>query len=122
MRLPSSSLKNVINQAFVLAPRGIKMILHGPSYPSSITLEPVPQTFVLNLLCNTETSDPEFKSYDGFQAVVEWSAPSGCYFRSEDPSEGDGNKPEDETEAVGSGMGWFFFLFVHLPLHVTTNS
>jgi hypothetical protein len=94
------------------------MTLHGPSYPSSTTLEPIPQTFVLSLLCNPETSGPEFKSYDGSQAVVEWSAPSGCYFGSEDPPEGDGNKPEGETEAVGSGMGWFFFLFVRPLLRV----
>lgn len=95
------------------------MTLHGPSYPSSTTLEPIPQTFVVNLLCDPETSGPEFKSYDGSQAVVEWSAPSGCYF--EDPSEGGDDKPEGETEAVGSGMGWFFLLFVHLSLHIEMN-
>jgi len=109
------------------SPRGIKMTLHGPSYPSSTILEPIPQTFVLNLLCNTETSDPEFKSYDGFQAVVEWSAPSGCNFRSEDPSEGDGDKPENETEAVGRGWDGFSFCFslclgVISPLARTTTT
>lgn len=92
------------------SPRGVKMTLHGPSYPSSTTLEPTPQTFVLNLLCETETSDPEFKSYDGAQAVVEWSAPSGCYFGSDAPAEEGDDKPERETEAVGSGIGWFFLL------------
>jgi len=94
----------------LLSPRGVKMTLHGPSFPPSSPLEPVPQTFVLNLLCDTETSDPEFKSYNGAEAVVDWSAPSGCDFRSEDPSEGGDGKPEGETEAVGSGMGWFFLL------------
>ena len=94
------------------------MTLHGPSYPSSTTLEPTPQTFVLNLFCNTETSDPVFKSYDGAQAVVEWSAPAGCSFRSEAPAEGGDDKPEKETEAVGSGIGWFFLLCVLLSLHV----
>jgi len=91
------------------SPRGVKMTLHGPSYPSSTTLEPTPQTFVLNLLCDTETSDPEFKSYDGAQAVVEWTAPAGCDF-SEAPAEGGDDKPERETKAVGSGVGWFFLL------------
>lgn len=91
------------------SPRGVKMTLHGPPYPSSITLEPTPQTFVLNLLCNPEASDPEFKSYDGAQAIVEWSAPSGCNL-GEAPAEGGDDKPEREVEAVGSGIGWFFLL------------
>jgi autophagy-related protein 27 len=77
------------------------MTLRGPPYPSSTTLEPTPQEFVLRLLCATEVSEPEFKSYDGKEAVVEWSAPSGCSFGA--PAEG---------ETVGSGIGWFFLLFV----------
>jgi len=85
------------------SPRGLKMTLHGPSYPSSTTLEPTPQTFILNLICATEASEPEFKSYDGAQAVVEWSAPSGCGFR------GDSSTDED-SKTVGSGIGWFFLL------------
>ena len=79
------------------------MTLHGPPYPSSTTTEPTPQALVLNLLCHTEVSDPEFKSYDGSRMVVEWSAPAGCNFRS-----GDDKTPE----AVGSGIGWFFLLSV----------
>jgi hypothetical protein len=88
------------------------MMLHGPSYPSSTTLEPTPQAFVLNLLCATEASEPEFKSYDGAQAVVEWSAPSGCGFRGDSPTDEDSKPPEKEVESVGSGIGWFFLLFV----------
>ncbi len=88
------------------------MTLHGPSYPSSTTLEPTPQEFVVDLLCATEETQPEFKSYDGARAVVEWSAPAGCSFRSEAPSGGDSKTPEKEVEAVGSGIGWFFLLFV----------
>ena len=84
------------------------MTLHGPSYPSSTTLEPTPQTFILNLLCAPEKSEPEFKSYDGAQAVVEWSAKSGCGFR------GDSSTDEDSKTPVGSGIGWFFLLFVFL--------
>jgi hypothetical protein len=82
------------------------MTLHGPSYPSSTTLEPTPQTFILNLLCAPEASKPEFKSYDGAQAVVEWSAPSGCGFS------GDSSTDEDSETHVGSGIGWFFLLSV----------
>jgi autophagy-related protein 27 len=85
--------------------------LHGPSYPSSTTLEPIPQEFVLNLLCATEMSEPQFKSYNGSQAVVEWSAPSGCNFKE---PEGDDKTPEGEDETVGSGVGWFFLLSVAL--------
>ena len=88
------------------------MTLHGPAYPSSTTLEPTPQEFVLNLLCATEEGQPEFKSYDGARALVEWSAPAGCNFRSEPSSGGDGKTPDKEAEAVGSGIGWFFLLFV----------
>ncbi|KAH9012532.1 hypothetical protein EDB85DRAFT_1848838, partial [Lactarius pseudohatsudake] len=97
--------------------RGIKMTLHGPPYPSSITLEPTPQTFVLNLLCNTEASDPEFESYDGVQTIVEWSAPSGYNFR-EAPAEGGDDKSEREVEAVGSGIGWFFLFLISAPLRL----
>ncbi len=94
------------------APRGTKMTLHGPSYPSSTTLEPTPQEFVLDLLCATEETQSEFKSYDGARAVVEWSAPAGFNFRSEAPGGGDSKTPEKEVEAVGSGIRWFFLLFV----------
>ncbi|KAI9458550.1 type II membrane protein [Russula earlei] len=87
------------------SPRGVKITLHGLSYPSPTTSEPTPQAFVLNLLCATEQSQPQFSSYDGTQATVEWSAPSGCNFRS--PTEGDSETPK---EAVGSGIGWFFLL------------
>jgi len=92
------------------SPRGVKMTLHGPSYPSSTTLEPTPQALILNLLCGTETSEPELKSYDGAQAVVEWSAPSACGFRGDSPSDDDDKPPEKEVESVGSGIGWFFLL------------
>ncbi|KAH9998493.1 autophagy-related protein 27 [Russula compacta] len=92
----------------VSSPRGVKITLHGPSYPSSTTLEPTPQAFVLNLICSTEVSQPEFKSYDGAQAIVEWSTPSGCSFGA--PTEGDNKTPEKKVETVGSGIGWFFFL------------
>jgi hypothetical protein len=90
------------------------MTQHGPSYPSSTTLESTPQEFVLDLLCATEETEPQFKSYDGARAVVEWKAPSGCHFRSEAPGGGDSKTPEKEAEAVGSGIGWFFLLFVFL--------
>ena len=88
------------------------MTLHGPTYPSSTTLEPTPQEFVLTLLCATEAAQPEFKSYDGARALVEWAAPAGCNFRSDPSNGGDGKTPDKEAEAVGSGIGWFFLLFV----------
>jgi len=94
------------------SPRGVKMTFHGPSYPSSTTLEPTPQEFVLDLLCATVETEPQFKSYDGARATVEWSAPAGCSFRSEAPSGGDSKSPEKEAEAVGSGIGWFFLLLL----------
>ncbi|KAF8482977.1 autophagy-related protein 27 [Russula ochroleuca] len=94
------------------SPRGVKITLHGPSYPSATTSEPTPQAFVLNLLCETEETEPQFKSYDGARAVVEWSAPSGCNFRSDTPSGGDSESPDKEAEAVGSGIGWFFLLLL----------
>jgi len=92
------------------SPRGVKMTLHGPTYPSSTTLEPTPQEFVLSLLCATEEAQPEFKSYDGTRALVEWAAPAGCNFRSDPSGGGDGKTPDKEAEAVGSGVGWFFLL------------
>ena len=88
------------------------MLLHGPSYPSSTTLEPTPQSLVIKLLCETEQTEPQFKSYNGAQAIVEWKAPAGCNFRSEAPSGGDSKSPEKEAKHVGSGIGWFFLLSV----------
>lgn len=117
----ASIFRDSIYQASALAPRGVKLTLHGPSYPSSTTLEPTPQAFILNLLCNPEASDPEFKSYDGAKAIVEWSAPSGCSFRSA-PAEGGDDKPEREAEEVGSGIGWFFLLYVLPSLGVKMSS
>ncbi|KAH9961290.1 autophagy-related protein 27 [Russula dissimulans] len=90
------------------SPPGVKITLHGPSYPSSTTLEPTPQAFVLDLLCAGEQSEPQFKSYNGSQVIVEWHAPAGCGSRSGSPPEKDGKSPE--KEAVGSGVGWFFLL------------
>ncbi|KAI0298553.1 autophagy-related protein 27 [Russula brevipes] len=89
-------------------PRGVKITLHGPSYPSSTTTEPAPQSFVLNLFCATEGSEPELESYDGKTVVVRWNTSSACNFRS--PKDGDSKTPEKEGEAVGSGIGWFFLL------------
>jgi hypothetical protein len=91
------------------------MTLHGPTYPSSTTLEPTPQEFVLSLMCATEEAQPEFKSYDGTRALVEWAAPGGCNFRSDPSGGGDGKTPDKEAEAVGSGVGWFFLLCVFFP-------
>ncbi|KAI0063520.1 hypothetical protein BV25DRAFT_1883291 [Artomyces pyxidatus] len=97
--------------------RGLSITLHGASYPSSdASADPIPQSFVLDLLCDTEVLDPIFKSYDGSQVHVEWSAPAGCEFKGDDEpkqDEGSGGGKEgggetDDDESVGSGIGWFF--------------
>src|SRR5258708_30422369 len=94
------------------APRGTKMTLHGPSYPSSTTLEPTPQEFVLDLLCATEKTQSEFKSYDGARAVVEWSAPAAFNFRSQAPGGVDSKTPTNNADAARSRITWMLLFFV----------
>lgn len=93
--------------------KGISLILHGASYPTSAS-ESTPQSVNLSLLCSTDTAEPKFVSYENGEFKMEWSAPAGCGI---DPSEDEGNKPEpgkegDGDESVGSGIGWFFLLYV----------
>ena len=97
--------------------KGLSLIFKGPSYPSSTTLDLVPQTFNIRILCATDTSDPKFVSYDGKEAQVEWSSSAGCGFSApgdgsspEKPSDDEGKGGEPETEKVGSGLGYFFLL------------
>ncbi|KAH9009261.1 hypothetical protein EDB84DRAFT_1204897 [Lactarius hengduanensis] len=58
----------------------VKMTLHSPPYPSSITLEPTPQNFVLNLLCNTEASNPEFKHTTALKPLLDGVPLQGAAF------------------------------------------
>ena len=91
------------------------MTIKGPSYPSTSSSDPTPQSFALKLLCATETSEPKFVSYDGKVANIEWSAPAGCDFKgspSDGTPSGDDEKGgnEKEEESGGSGIGYFFLL------------
>ena len=89
----------------------------GASYPSIIGADPVTQHFNLELLCDTETSGVEFRSYDGQDLWVGWKAPAGCELGvppdedTKKPDEGGGDSSGgDKEEAVGSGIGYFFLL------------
>ena len=76
------------------------------------------QSLSLSILCDTAFSNPTLVSRDDSQASVQWHAPAGCSFSSEDPSKGgdkdenDGNSAPEETKSVGSGIGWFFLVYV----------
>ncbi len=107
----------------VAAPnKGLSLTFKGPSYPSSTTLELVPQSFNVRILCATDTSDPQFVSYDGREAKVEWSSSAGCSFGApgdatppDPPSDDNGKDDEKAPEKVGSGLGHFILLYVRKP-------
>ncbi|KAI0930171.1 hypothetical protein AcV5_006955 [Taiwanofungus camphoratus] len=98
------------------SPKGLSVTFKGPSYPSSTSADPIPQSFNVRLLCSTEDSGPSWSSYDGSQMIVEWSTPSGCGSSSSDMPAGDepaGDIDDDrgqKEKAVGSGVGYFFLL------------
>lgn len=99
----------------------MNIIYHGNPYPSLPSADPISQLFNLTLHCATETSPPDFQSYDGVSLNLEWSTPAGCEFK--DP---DGTPHDDETgggdsdsgdegkepESVGSGVGWFLLVLL----------
>lgn len=98
----------------LVAPAGISVLMHGPSYPDSSD-DSKKQSFKLNLLCNTEGAIPKFLSYDGLQVEVEWTHPAAC---GSDAGGGDnGNEDnggnDNGKESRGSGVGWFFLVYVY---------
>ncbi|KLO19446.1 hypothetical protein SCHPADRAFT_898736 [Schizopora paradoxa] len=112
----SSSLSPEITP--LSSPKGLKLILHGSSYPVT---EPQPQSLSVTLLCDTTPSDPTFVSYSGSDLQLEWKAPAGCSFSGEEETpggdsgdkEGGGEGKDGKgEESVGSGIGWFFLLLL----------
>ncbi|KAJ3544151.1 hypothetical protein NM688_g5774 [Phlebia brevispora] len=95
--------------------KGILLSFKGPSYPDPVTGEPKPQSFNIRVLCDTESSDPAFVSYDGSAVWVEWHAKAGCAMgpgappvMTPDPGDDDGKK----ESSMGSGLGYFFLLLL----------
>ncbi|KAI0339763.1 hypothetical protein BDW22DRAFT_1421951 [Trametopsis cervina] len=113
-RPQNDSLKYQILSCMNSPKKGISLTFTGSPYPDPATSEQISQTFNVNVHCDTETSNPAFKSYDGKALWVEWSAPAGC---------GMGGTPEDtpdttpdpgseQPRSVGSGIGYFFLLLL----------
>jgi len=97
------------------SPKGLSLILHGPSYPSTPSQD---QSLNLTLLCTDSStmSDPTFTSYNSSVLSVKWTHIAGCGLVGEDDSEeggegGGGGEPAKD-EAVGSGIGWFFLVLL----------
>lgn len=91
----------------ILASKGIQLQWQGAAYPNEDSKR---QTFTLKLFCEPGAQDgPEFKSYDGETAVVEWKHELACPYKpgEEPPSH------EPSGESVGSSLGWFFLVYVH---------
>ena len=108
-----STIYFVLNLTLLAAPsKGISLTLKGPSYPDPYTGETKPQSFNVRILCDTDTKDPTFTSYDGAAMWIEWHAKAGCPMGAgepaptPDPNDGDGNS----ENSVGSGLGYFFLL------------
>lgn len=83
----------------------------GAPYPNEDSKS---QSFTLKLFCEPGAQNgPEFKSYDGEIAVVEWRHEQACPYKAgeEPPSH------EPPSESVGSSLGWFFLVYVHSSGH-----
>ncbi|KAI0762120.1 autophagy-related protein 27 [Trametes elegans] len=115
----ANNTADAVTPSALSSPKGVELTFAGPSYPSAVNADPIPQFFHLKLLCATETSDINYTSYDGKDLRLEWSAPAGCPFSSP-PDEGE-KKPDEggdsgsggeEEEAVGSGLGYFFLILL----------
>ncbi|KAG6901133.1 hypothetical protein C0995_016691 [Termitomyces sp. Mi166 len=117
--LMSASRQDLTFKAGTPSPKYITIISTGAEYPPS-NATPIHPSLNLTILCSGETSDPVFKSFDGLQVVVEWSAPAGCNIEGDtDGGHNDSggvpdNKPpqDDKTESTGSGIGWFFLVLI----------
>ncbi|KZT10686.1 uncharacterized protein LAESUDRAFT_721047 [Laetiporus sulphureus 93-53] len=96
------------------SPKGLSLTFQGPSYPTSRTSDPLPQSFHLRLLCATDDSEPSFLSYDGSQMSAEWSTPAACGSSddgsSDKPNEDAGEGDDKSKTSIGSGVGYFFLL------------
>jgi len=92
------------------APKGLTLIFQGPSYPSSPSASPIPQSLNLTLLCAETASGLTFTSYNGSMVDVEWSHPAGCGVGDSSGGGENENKGKEKKERVGSGIGWFFLV------------
>ncbi|KAI0355747.1 hypothetical protein OH77DRAFT_1436816 [Trametes cingulata] len=114
----ANSSADAVTYSSLSSPKGLELTFAGPSYPSVVDAEPIPQFFHLKLLCSPgpEPSGLNFTSYDGKDLRLEWSAAAGCPFGGpkedeEKPGEGgDSGSGGDKEESVGSGLGYFFLL------------
>lgn len=88
--------------------------MKGSSYPNSAKGEDAPQSFNLNVYCDTEQSEPSFKSYNGTDLWIEWQAPAGCAMSDvpSDDSPDSGSGSGGSSSSMGSGIGYFFLLWV----------
>ncbi|PSS38052.1 hypothetical protein PHLCEN_2v137 [Hermanssonia centrifuga] len=100
--------------------KGILVTFHGPSYPDPFTNEETPQSFNIRVFCDTDASDPTFKSYDGKDTWVEWTHNAGCALGI-NPGQPPKTNPDPENDgddipesSVGSGIGYFFLLYVSI--------
>ncbi|KAI0093105.1 autophagy-related protein 27 [Irpex rosettiformis] len=118
IQLARPDLESLKYEALPSPRKGVSLSWKGPSYPDPITSEDTPQSFNLNLYCDTETSQPNFKSYDGKELWIEWQAPAGCAMGDAPPEEppssdpGSGNGGSGSSSSMGSGIGYFFLLLV----------
>ncbi|GJE92282.1 autophagy-related protein 27 domain-containing protein [Phanerochaete sordida] len=117
--LAKSSLDDVTYKALPSPNKGLSLTFAGPAYPDPLTSEQVPQSFAIDILCDTDKGEPTFQSYDGKVLKVEWRAPAGCAFGDASPPPGDSpktdpepGKDQEESSSMGSGLGYFFLLLV----------
>jgi len=116
--LMQTSSHPTVKTSLSTSPKSISIQFNGPDYPHPVDGTPTAQTLNVTLLCaSEEMNDPEFKSYDGSQAQVEWRTKAGCPLQDDgthEPEGDGGGKPEHEPppESTGSGVGWFFLMLI----------
>ncbi|KAI0682488.1 autophagy-related protein 27 [Cytidiella melzeri] len=118
IQLARSSSEHVTSKVLPSPRKGVSLTFSGPSYPDPLTSQDTPQSFNVNLYCDTESSVPSFKSYDGKDMWIEWQAPAGCGMKEGEPGDlpdtnpGSGNGGSGKSRSTGSGIGYFLLLLV----------
>lgn len=115
--LAKSSVDDVSFNALSAPNKGLSLTFAGASYPDPLTGEQVPQSFSIDILCDTEKGAPSFQSYDGKLLKAQWRAPAGCTFGEDPgsekpPADSEPGKDKEEPSSMGSGMGYFFLLLL----------
>ncbi|KAF8893772.1 autophagy-related protein 27 [Infundibulicybe gibba] len=87
------------------SPKGLSLVFHGPEIPHPITSTPIAQSLNITLLCDPSgISDPTFISYNDSVFQLEWKAPAGCGFGTDQPPSGGGDEKQEDPNPEGEKL------------------